>query len=105
MVDVRMHPTVRNKSYQMQFFALLLCMFESVLENFVIAQGSLHECLVYFYKILINNTSCSDIHVTHLRVAHLALRQPYSQPRSLESAVRIPAIQAVNKRRIRLVYS
>ena len=42
----------------------------------IVQKGMFPACHVYFYKVLIHDSSGAEVKVPHFRVPHLSLRQP-----------------------------
>ena len=84
MVQRRVNTTVRGQTHQVQFLIILLG----------ISIGSLHLCVLHdravlagtvdLHEVLIDNTSRTNIEVTHLRVTHLSVGKTHVLTGSLQ---------------------
>src|SRR5690606_3701392 len=92
-----MNSTIGHKSDKMNFLPVRPRIIESFVQNRIVIELSFVNSLVNLDKILINNTSGSDVHVSNLRVSHLSLGEADSKARCFQPAMRISVIERVNK--------
>jgi hypothetical protein len=85
--------TVGNKPKKMKTLPARRC--ESRLQNAIPRQLPVRDRLVNSSQILINDPARSEIEMAHLRIAHLALRQPHIQAARTQFSSGITAIKLV----------
>ena len=98
MIQRGMHTTGRGQSHQMHALAVLLGIFVGrnyfgILQDAAVGTGT-----VNFHQILIHDTACADIEVTHLGIPHLSVGQSHVLTRSLQLRHRIILGQIVHIR-------
>ncbi len=74
MVNMRMDPTIGKQSDKMDFPTLRFCIFKGLIQCRVMIQFTISYCFIDAPQFLINNPASAQIHVTNLRIAHLAGR-------------------------------
>ena len=60
-----MHATGRAKAHEVKLLAALLYIIVNTLDFSPVQQLVLAAGLVYFHKVLINNASCTEVHMTY----------------------------------------
>ena len=91
-----MYAAIGGQTHKMHILVVL----DSILigrDYFLVIQyRTIGTSTVYLDKVLLHYTSCTDIEVTHLRVAHLSVRQTYVLTACFELATRVVLPQAIN---------
>src|SRR3972149_5332194 len=89
MVDMTMHPSVRQEPHQMEPPGCLSCLLHALEEDRVSLKVTILDGLINPGQVLIHNTPCPYIEVPDLRIPHLPFRQSYGFPVGIECCVRI----------------
>ena len=82
-----MYTTIASQTHQVQLLVVLLGIGVSSLDLRILHDRTVLASAVDLHKILIHDTSCTDIQVTHLRVTHLTIGQTNVLTRGLELRV------------------
>ena len=82
----------------MHSMTCLLCITVSLLDSLILKDRIVSTSTVDLHQVLVNDTSCTDIEVTYLRITHLTIRQTDIFARSLKSRVRIVCIEIIHVR-------
>ena len=77
MIYAGMHTSVRCKAHQMKAFARFLHISISFFDTRIFQNTIVPASPIDFHKVLIYDTACTDIEVTHLTISHLTIRQTY----------------------------
>ena len=72
MIDMRMHATIGNQPNEMHFFVICFGVFESVLNDRFLSKATVFYRHIQFYKVLINHSTSTQIHMSYFRVSHLS---------------------------------
>src|SRR5690606_301071 len=102
---VGMYPAVGDETDEVHLLALGVRISERLVEYGVIVQFALLDGLVDLYKILVNNATGADIHVTDFRVSHLPFGKPHGKTGGQQTTMWIFVIKTVDEGRVRLVNS
>ena len=78
-----------KKSHKMKYFTVLGSIFHSIYKCFVFHYRAVFNSLGDTGKLLIYNTSCTDICMTYLTVTHLTVRKSYIHTRCSNKTPRI----------------
>ena len=70
-----MYSTVTCQSHQVQTLACLLCITVCRNNFIVLKNAAVLARAVYLHEVLIDDSTSTDIEVTHLRVSHLTIGQ------------------------------
>ena len=82
----------------MQLAAVFLDVLHSLHEDFIFKEIAILDCLGDTGQILVNDTSCTHVQVTDLRVSHLAVRKADIKSAGLSLYKRAFLHQAVHDR-------
>ena len=87
MIERRVNAAIRSKSHEMELLTSLFSVCISGNDLWILRNRTVLACTIDLYEVLINDTSSSDIEVTHLRVTHLSVRKTYVFTRRLKLRV------------------
>ncbi|MPM29693.1 hypothetical protein SDC9_76233 [bioreactor metagenome] len=74
------YTSIAHKSHEVQGLTTLLYIVECFPYLSVIEEGLAAAIFIDPYKVLIYNSSCSNIKVSHFRITHLAFGKAYILP-------------------------
>ena len=94
----RVHATIGGKPHQVDALSVVPCIFVGAHNLRILHDGVVAACAVDFHEVLIDDTSGTDIEVSHLRVSHLSVRQSDVLARCLELRVGICAVEIIHVR-------
>ena len=83
-----MHSAGRNKPFDMQSGIIFFYLFKNLSQKRIFPKNIILNRFVYFFQILINNSSGADIQMPHFAIAHLPFRQSDGLAGSLQFAMR-----------------
>ena len=92
------HTAVGGKAHEVEFLAALLYIIENSLDLGVLEELMVPAGHIDLDKILINDPSCAEVRMTHLRVTHLAVRKTDVFAAGLEMAHWILCSQGIDVR-------
>ena len=101
MCIVAVYAAVGQQSVHVQLAAVLLDVLHSLHENFIFKEIAILDRLGDTGQILINDTSCTHVQVTDLRVSHLSVRKADIKTAGLSLYKRAFLHQAVHNRCLR----
>ena len=93
-----MHATCRAEAHKVKFLAALFYIIIYALDLSPAQKLVVTASLVDFHEILIYDTTCAEVHVSYLRVAHLSVREANSLAACKKMAHRIFGSERVNER-------
>ena len=70
-----MYAAVARKAHQVQFLAVVAGVGVGSCYLRIVHDGTVVACTVYLDKVLIYHAACTDVEVSHLRIAHLSVGQ------------------------------
>ena len=70
-----MYATIRGQTHQVNVLTVLHGIFVCTDDFLVLQDRTVGTCTVNLHQVLIYDTTCTDVEVTHLGVAHLAVGQ------------------------------
>ena len=100
MVHVRMNAAGAHKAHEVKGLAFGLDIVHSLDEDLVLGDGAVLDGIVDARKLLEDDAAGTDIEVTHLRVAHLAIGKAHVLARSAERGVGVFLVQAIKEGRL-----
>ena len=100
MVHVRMNAAGAHKAHEVKGLAFGLDIVHSLDEDLVLGDGAVLDGIVDARKLLEDDAAGTDIEVTHLGVAHLAIGKAHVLARSAERGVGVFLVQAIKEGRL-----
>ena len=82
MVKAGMHATVGGQSHEVKLLTVLLGVVICFNNTLILQDRTILACTVDLHKVLVNNTSGTDIEVSNFRVTHLSVGQTHVLARS-----------------------
>ena len=77
MFEAGVHAAVAAKPHQMEFLALLFGVGVGSFHLRILHDRVILTCPIDFHQVLIDDASCTDIEMSHLRISHLSVGQPH----------------------------
>ena len=100
VVHVGVNAARAHKAHEVKGLSLSLDIVHSLDENLVLGDGAVLDGIVDARKLLEHDATGTDVEVTHLGVAHLAVGKAHVLARSTERGVRILLVQAIKEGRL-----
>ena len=102
VVDVAVYAPVTDQPQKMDRPAVLAGEGECLLQDRFFGKAPFPDGHVDLGEVLIDDPTCAQVHVAHLRIAHLSFGQPHVHPISQQGGMRIVFIKGIHKRGFRL---
>ena len=100
VVHVRMNTARAHKAHEVESLAVSLDVVHSLDEDLVLGDGAVLDGVVDARKLLEHDAAGTDVEVTHLGVAHLAIGKTHVLARSAERGVGVLLVQAIKEGRL-----
>ena len=100
VVHVRVNTARAHKAHKVKGLALDLDIVHGLDENLVLGDGAVLDSIVDARQLLEHNAAGTDVKVTHLGIAHLAVGKAHVLARSAERGVGILLVQAIKEGRL-----
>ena len=100
VVHVGVNAARAHKAHKVKGLALGLDIVHSLDENLVLGDGAVLDGIVDARKLLEHDAAGTDVEVTHLGVAHLAVGKAHVLARSTERGVGVLHVQAIKEGRL-----
>ena len=100
VVHMRMNTARAHKAHEVESLAVSLDIVHSLDKNLVLGDGAILDGIVDARKLLEHDAAGTDVEVTHLGVAHLAVGKAHVLARSTERGVGVLLVQAIKEGRL-----
>ena len=100
VAHMRMNTARAHKAHEVESLAVSLDVVHSLDEDLVLGDGAVLDGIVDARKLLEHDAAGTDVEVTHLGVAHLAIGKTHVLARSAERGVGVLLVQAIEEGRL-----
>src|SRR5690606_5668975 len=102
VINVAVNPSIRQEAVQVKLAPVFLHVTDGSEEGVVFKEASLPDRLRHPGQILVDDSTCADVQVTHFGIAHLTLRQSHGLAAGLKKGMGIFRPVAVEMGLLRL---
>ena len=86
------------ESHKVEFASVFLNVFESRCDFLILEQFVLFAGHIDLYEVLVDGSTCAEVHMSHFGVSHLSVREAYVFSASLEVTEWVFGTKGVNIR-------